>query len=216
MTISIIGWGSLIWCPGAPKIKSRWRTDGPPLPIEFARISGNGRLTLVIYERSADMDTYWALSSCETLDTAIENLQEREGTPTKRRIHCLLSSGEVYQGDGISRNVSDGIRRKVGTWLARKPGLSAAVWTGLQSNWEEKRDGKTFSVEDAVLYIRELEHAVKQGTVDVRRSAEIVLNSAREYVRNTPDQVQTRVRKILSAQPQWADAALSPVLFDPE
>lgn len=170
----------------------------------------------MIHEESAEVQTYWALSRCETLDAAIENLQQREGTPTKRPIHCLLSSGEVYQRDGIHRNVSDGISRKVGTWLAGKPELSAAVWTGLRSNWEENRNSKTFSVDDAVLYARELEEAVNLGTAEERRKAEVVLNSACEYVRNTPDQVQTAVRKRLSSHGKWADAALSPVLFDPE
>jgi hypothetical protein len=216
MTISIIGWGSLIWHPGALQIESRWRRDGPSLPIEFARISRDGRLTLVIHEQSADVQTYWALSRCKTLDAAIENLQKREGTPTKSPMHCLLSSGEVYQGDGIRRNVSDGISGKIGTWLSGKPELSAAVWTGLRPNWEENRNNRTFSVDEAVLYVRELEEAVNLGTPEERRKAEVVLNSACEYVRNTPDQVQTAVRKSLSSQQKWADAALSPALFDPE
>ena len=112
--------------------------------------------------------------------------------------------------------MSDGISRKVGTWLAGKPELSAAVWTGLRSNWEENRNSKTFSVDDAVLYVRGLEDAVNLGTAEERRKAEVVLNSACEYVRNTPDQVQTVVRKRLSSQRKWADAALSHALFDSE
>lgn len=56
--------------------------DGPSLPIEIARISGDGRLKLVIHQESAELQTYWALSKCETLDGAIENLREREGTVT--------------------------------------------------------------------------------------------------------------------------------------
>jgi hypothetical protein len=63
---------------------------------------------------------------------------------------------------------------------------------------------------------RKLEKAVKPGTEDQRREAEIVIKSAREYVRNTPAQVQTAVRKRLSAQPEWSDSAPSCVLFDPE
>jgi hypothetical protein len=215
MTIAIIGWGSLIWRPGALQIESLWRRDGPSLPIEFARISGDGRLTLVIHQESAEVQTYWALSGCETLDGAIENLREREGT-VMSRIHCQLSSGEVYRRDGIRRNVSHGISGKVGTWLAGKPELNAAVWTGLLSNWEERREGRTFSVDDALLYVRELEEAVNIGREEERRKAEVVLKATCEYVRNTPAQVQTAVRRRLSSQQKWADAALSPVLFDPE
>jgi hypothetical protein len=215
MKISIIGWGSLIWRPETLQIASRWRRDGPSLPIEFARISKDGRLTLVIYEESAEVQTYWASSGYNTLDAAIENLQERECTE-KGWIHCLLSNGKVYEEDGILRSVPNRIRGKITAWLARKPELDAAAWTGLPSNWQRKRH-KPFSVDDAVLYTEKLETAIELGTTeDERGKAEIVLNSAREYVRNTPAQVQTAVRKRLSAQRSWADTALSPVLFDPE
>jgi hypothetical protein len=48
MKIAVIGWGSLIWCPGSLRIQTAWHNDGPSLPIEFARILKDGRLTLVI------------------------------------------------------------------------------------------------------------------------------------------------------------------------
>jgi hypothetical protein len=57
--IAVIGWGSLIWCPGILRTKSRWHSDGPALPIEFARISGDNRLSLVIHpgiEWTKDVD----------------------------------------------------------------------------------------------------------------------------------------------------------------
>src|SRR5437870_1628490 len=80
MQIAVIGWGSLIWCPGCLRIKSRWHCDGPALPIEFARISGDKRLTLVIHpgspeETTPDQRTYWALSELENLTAARKNLQ---------------------------------------------------------------------------------------------------------------------------------------------
>jgi hypothetical protein len=59
MQIAIVGWGSLIWCPGSLQIKSGWHRDGPPLPVEFARISGDGRLTLVIHPGSKEQQTLW-------------------------------------------------------------------------------------------------------------------------------------------------------------
>ncbi|HOW68396.1 MAG TPA: hypothetical protein P5055_13320 [Candidatus Paceibacterota bacterium] len=51
MSIAILGWGSLIWNPRDLPITGDWQGDGPVLPIEFTRISDNGRLTLVIDER---------------------------------------------------------------------------------------------------------------------------------------------------------------------
>ncbi len=48
MKIAYLGWGSLIWDPGMLPISGDWKPGGPVLPIEFSRISDNGRLTLVI------------------------------------------------------------------------------------------------------------------------------------------------------------------------
>jgi hypothetical protein len=45
--------------------------------------------------------------------------------------------------------VSSAVRPALG------PELSAAIWTGLSTNWQEKR-AKAFTVEDAVLYATEL------------------------------------------------------------
>src|SRR5579871_2538178 len=80
MRIAIIAWGSLIWCPGNLALSTRWRADGPLLPIEFSRISGDGRLTLVIRPGARNVATYWARISIDNLTDATENLAEREGT----------------------------------------------------------------------------------------------------------------------------------------
>jgi hypothetical protein len=48
MKIAVLGWGSLIWQPRELRISLPiWKTDGPELPVEFARVSMDGRLTLV-------------------------------------------------------------------------------------------------------------------------------------------------------------------------
>jgi hypothetical protein len=72
MQIAIIGWGSLIWCPGSLQMKSLWHRDGPILPIEYARISSGDRLTLVIHPGSRNQHTLWTLAASEYLDTARE------------------------------------------------------------------------------------------------------------------------------------------------
>jgi hypothetical protein len=48
MKIACIGWGSLIWDNGNLDSKGDWQNDGPMIPVEFARQSKNGRITLVI------------------------------------------------------------------------------------------------------------------------------------------------------------------------
>ncbi len=97
MDIAVVGWGSLIWCPGSLRIKTRWRRDGPRLPIEFARISKDGRLTLVIHPASEDQTTYWAGSEFKTADHARQNLREREGAKLEE-IHYLVQNGEAARG----------------------------------------------------------------------------------------------------------------------
>jgi len=56
----LIGWGSLIWQPEKLKFKSEWYGDGSWLPLEFARISSDGRLTLFRYQNAHQVQTYWA------------------------------------------------------------------------------------------------------------------------------------------------------------
>ncbi len=45
--IAILGWGSLIWSPRDLSMTGQWQ-PGPSPPIEFARKSADGRLTLVL------------------------------------------------------------------------------------------------------------------------------------------------------------------------
>ena len=48
MKIAILGWGSLVWQHQSLQLQSEFEPGGPELPIEFSRISADGRLTLVI------------------------------------------------------------------------------------------------------------------------------------------------------------------------
>jgi hypothetical protein len=124
--IAVIGWGSLIWCPGALQIKSKWHSDGPILPIEFARISRDGRLTLVILPGSPVVQTYWAMSELATLEAAQENLRIREGT-AHQQIHATRSSKQVMEVNADPTTV-------IRSWLRTRPHLKAAIWTGLETN----------------------------------------------------------------------------------
>lgn len=197
MNVAIIGWGSLIWCPGSLRIKTRWRLDGPKLPIEFARISQDGRLTLVIRLGSEDQPTYWAVSELTTRDEACRNLREREGAKPED-IHYLTRNGQAAPG------ILPEVMAKMRDWLASHSELDAVIWTGLRSNWKEKR-GKDFAPEDAVNYLTELEAARDQVTATYSR--------AREYIRNAPPHIQTPVRRAMRAR-GWQDAELPKVLFE--
>lgn len=197
MNVAVIGWGSLIWCPGSLRIKTRWRRDGPRLPIEFARISKDGRLTLVIHPVSEDQTTYWAISELTTPEGARRNLREREGAK-QEDIHYLIRNGEAPEG--IPPEVMETMR----DWLATHEDLHAVIWTGLCTNWKEKRE-RDFTAEEAVKYLSELEAARDQGGVIYER--------AREYVRNAPPHIQTAVRKTMQER-EWEDVRLPSLLFE--
>lgn len=128
--------------------------------------------------------TCWALSELEELRDARDNVQKREGAKLED-IHYLDQSGHV--ADGVPPEVA----RKISEWLDAHEGVQVAIWTGLPSNWREKR-GREFSAEDAIRYLEELEAAADRRKVTYDR--------AREYVRNAPPGVETVVRKAMRAR----------------
>jgi hypothetical protein len=136
MNIAVIGWGSLIWCPGSLR-----RADGPTLPIEFARISEDERLTLVIHPGSPLQPTYWALSELTDLTEARRNLMEREGCRSLTRV-------QYFTRDDASPQISREVDKQLKHWLPKRNEVEAAIWTGLETNWDEKFH-KGFSPEDA-------------------------------------------------------------------
>lgn len=82
----------LIYDPGCLKIQTvEWKKDGPKLPIEFARISSDKRITLVIHthyfeDESKWVTTYWNNLDVSDIDEARENLRQREGCPSLKPI----------------------------------------------------------------------------------------------------------------------------------
>lgn len=196
MKIAVIAWGSLIWCPGSLRIRTNWRADGPQLPIEFARISSDGRLTLVIEPRAEVQGTYWAISEFTTLKRAWRNLKERESAE-------LADIHYVTQNDSDRTEPLSDASQSVKNWLEQRPNLGAAVWTGLPGNWSEKR-GKDFTTRDAIRYIDELEETSEGAT----------FTRAREYIEHAPPLINTRVRNTLRTR-GWSDTKLPAMLFAP-
>ena len=46
----VLAWGSSVWDPRDLQIAAKFVANGPLLPIEFCRVSDDGRLTLAIDE----------------------------------------------------------------------------------------------------------------------------------------------------------------------
>ena len=171
MKIAILGWGSLIWDQRDLPTLGVWQKGGPVLPIEFSRISSDGRLTLVIDEKNGvPVQTRFAQSGSETLNQAIEDLRKREGT-SKSMI------GVVSQTINIPKSGSDTIKG----WAVEHK-WDAVIWTGLPSNFEDiKRI--PFTVENGLTYL--------SGLFGEKKA------KAREYIDRAPEEVTTPIRQAL-------------------
>jgi len=192
MRIAILGWGSLIWDRDKDQlsIASDWTKGGPTLPIEFSRVSSDGRLTLVIdTSQGACVTTRFAKSGQSILQEAVLDLTARE----KRKLRSgIRNKGEPIVGyiDLTSNNVltkqPPEIVSKIHEW-AQANKFDAVVWTDFPPNFQEKT-GLHFSPENALWYLRGL-------TGNAARKA-------REYIQRTPMEVKTAVRYLVK-QSGW-------------
>ena len=180
MLIAVLAWGSLVWCLGSQdrklELSGDWQRGGPTLPIEFSRVSQNGRLTLVIDpEHGAPVETSYATSALGEMEDAAMNLAKREGMN-----HNPHNIGFVDLVAGTERaERMPEMRETVAGW-AKEHGYEGVVWTDLPSNFE-KQTGEPFSVEAAVAYLRGL-----KGKAAAR---------AREYFAKAPRETETAVRR---------------------
>ena len=179
MKIAILGWGSLIWQPKELKFDANigWKENGPVLPIEFARISQDGRLTLVITPNGTDVPTLYSVSSFDSLDLAVLNLKRREGTVEENIGYYDRTKEEFFPKDfSFKENIKN--------WI-QTTDFDGVIWTNLPENWEirneEKVVIKTIDPNDRIDYLQNL------------KGSESAL--AEEYIRNTPKQIVTKYRK---------------------
>lgn len=176
--IACLGWGSLIWCPRDLPIRQDWRADGPQVPVEFARQSQNGRITLVIVpkDRARPVRSLWALMDSECLEKARGHLKTREGTTLK------------YVGYWARGCPSPGSIPGLNDWaLARS--LDAVVWTALPPEFKGKKC-ETPSEDAIINYLRELPLGAKR-------------DEAERYTRRAPRQIDTDYRRRIEAELGW-------------
>ncbi len=186
MKIAILAWGSLIWQPKDLFFDKEfgWKEDGPILPIEFARISKDGRLTLVITQNGTLISTYYTLSKYETLDEAILNLAVREGS-LKKRIGSYDKSKNEF-----SRKVF--FEEIIKIWINEKD-FDAVIWTNLEENWDIKNEHseivETIKSAERIEYLKSL-----KGNASAL---------AEEYIRKTPVQIKTKYRAKIEEELNW-------------
>lgn len=182
MKIAILGWGSLIWNPQNLKLDNAigWDENGPYLPIEYARISNDGRLTLVITENGTKVQTLHAISTYKTLDEAILDLAIREGSGRKSigyydKIQDKLHNNTFKYGQNIKG------------WIDNTD-IDAVIWTDLTEKWSIKSD-TNLNPDNRINYLKSL-----RGNKYVR---------AEEYIRKTPIQIKTKYRALIEQELKW-------------
>lgn len=182
MKIAILGWGSLIWQPKDLKFDTNigWKKDGPTLPIEFARISNDGRLTLVITPNGTDVKTLYSVSSFDTLDLAVLNLAVREGSGRKSIGYYIKSKNESYP-----KEIS--FRDNIKNWIDTTD-FDAVIWTNLSEKWILNDETK-INPDNRIEYLKSL-----KGNQSAK---------AEEYIRNTPKQIDTKYRKLIIEKLGW-------------
>jgi len=127
MKIVVLGWGSLIWDSRNLELpEPSWQKDGPMLPIEFARKSNSGRLTLVIHPGAKLVQVLWATMHQTGLSDAVEVLRKREGTNIRNVGH--YSEGRIHTQFPIIKGAIEG-------WVRNK-NFDAVIWTDLKSNFD--------------------------------------------------------------------------------
>lgn len=184
--VAIIAWGSLPWQPTARgatlATEPVWHLDGPRLPVEFARIAPDGRLTLIVVAGYPDrVTTLWAPSIHDDIHVARHNLAQREGAPEHAFIHGITTDGDVLGA------VADDVGSVVHSWL-RKTHVDAALWTGFgHANHRWRRSGfEGFSLDAAAGYLTRLRGQSRRAATD--------------YIRNAPPQTDTPFRRLVGVR----------------
>ncbi len=174
--IACLGWGSLIWDPRDLPIQRYWFDDGPLIPVEFARQSKGGRITLVIVPSARPVRTLWALMDSDSLEDARERLRLREG-PTKAQ-----NIGHWSRGSRSPASIPE-----LSEWaLARN--IDTVVWTALPPKFKNQ-DYRLPTAKDVLGHLRKL-----SGTER---------DDAERYIRRAPGQVDTAYRRRIEAELQW-------------
>jgi len=178
--IACIGWGSLIWDKRDLDVDGEWRADGPVLPVEFARQSSDGRITLVIAPRCEPVPTLWSLFNTRDLAEARESLLQRERIPRSRArdviAHQRRGENPIAEPDAT-----------ISAWAAEND-LEAAVWTNLPPKFAGT-EGRIPTEAEVVAYLQALEG-------EMRAAAE-------QYVRRAPRQITTAYRRAIEGTLGW-------------
>jgi hypothetical protein len=182
-----------------------WNEDGPYLPVEFARIPKNRRLTLVLFPDAPKVQCPWVETKFKTLEEAIAYLSKQEET-TEDNIGFYSSKDESYRCNAIPNILPALIK-----W-ANEHELDAVIWLELTSNFmeeydrliQERKEADEESASDFDETPKEFnEKNVLSYFSDIYDYERDRWESARSYFAYVPDQIDTPIRKALRRELSW-------------
>ncbi|WP_442797597.1 hypothetical protein [Pantoea vagans] len=181
MKIACLGWGSLIWKPGALPVASQWHHDGPAVPIEFVRIADGGELSTAICLNACPVPVFWAWLNTASLESACRALRSREAIPDSR-----------VDGVGMM-TVTESSAGPLATW-AKAKGIEGLIWTDLPARMAGV-EGQIPTLDDARHYLQNLTGETREH--------------AFHYLQEVPAQIDTAYRRALADLIGWQPDALS-------
>lgn len=180
MLIACLGWGSLVWKPGDLPVRGNWFEDGPFLPIEFARQSSDGRMTLVLMPNTFPLvRSMWKPMSVGSTKEARKALGVRECPQSDKPESCV-----DYWPRGSKKRA---VARRVGQW-AREFDIGAVVWTNLPPRFGGKNNTVP-TADEVVSYLGGLEGETRE--------------KAKEYIQRAPQQIDTEFRRAIERELGW-------------
>ena len=192
MKLACLAWGSLVWDPRTLPCRGDFREDGPELPIDFSRVSLDGRVTLVIDPSAPLLQTRWVELDVDGMDEAIFELGQREKIVPERRREwvgrCLLE--DVLGHSDLDREPQRGAGdppAKIAEWLGAR-GLDGLVWTALPGRGPQGEPGFP-AIDELVAHLESLVGAAR--------------DRAEEYIRRAPSCVATERRRRFEAEFGW-------------
>lgn len=197
MTIAILAWGSLIWDPKELNYNKYlgWVYDGPVLPIEFARISKDGRLTLIITENGTPNKTFYTFANQnQAFEETIENLRIREGNCNRKNIGYYKAETDEFHSEDFK------YKNEIRNWSKEKK-IKNIIWTDLPEKWNYENDNnETISINpnERIDYLKNL-------SLDKKERAE-------EYIKKTPFQIKTKYRSIIEHELNWFPVMKKPYI----
>lgn len=175
-----LGWGSLIWDTSRPfDVKGDWQKNGPELPLEFARQSGDNRMTLVIADIKHYVPVLWAELDAASLDEAVSLLAKREGVTRERAIgRWQNQTKEKYPH-----------QTTIAEWAIANDFIGV-VWTALEPGMKESR-GDLPTLTQVRHHLATLEENESVGAI--------------QYIHKAPIQIMTPYRSALESSFPFQD-----------